>query len=54
MRAGGPQREGLAGTPGPPEAPHVTGTVVQQCSRVGGPGSLQPPSCGFWALLYLS
>ena len=25
-----------------------------RCSRVGGPSSLQPPSCGFWALLYLS
>ena len=54
MRAGGPQREGLAGTPGTPEAPHVTSTVVQQVLRAGGPGSLQLPSCGFWALIYLS
>lgn len=48
MRAGGPQWEGLAGTPGPPEAPHVTGTVVQQVLQSWGPQ--QPPASLLWIL----
>lgn len=46
MRAGGPQWEGLAGTPGTPEAPHVTSTVVQQVLQSWGPR--QPPASLLW------
>lgn len=48
MRAGGPQQEGLAGTPGPPEIPHVTGMVVQQVLLSWGPR--QPPASLLWIL----
>lgn len=48
MRAGGPQQEGLAGTPGPPETPHVTGMVVQQVLQSWGPR--QPPASLLWIL----